>query len=361
MILRYSCQSITPEDEQSVLEALRSDWLTQGPKVQEFEEALAAYCGSRYAVAVTNGTVALELAYVSAGLSGDVVATSPLTFLATANALLRSGAVPHFVDVDPLTGNMVDEDDSRHWCVPVHYAGRACRITGCSEDVIEDSCHALGAMDFDGCSRVGSCAHSLATVFSFHPVKPITTGEGGAITTNDESLAKELRSRRDHGRENGLMVRMGINARMTELQAALGISQLKRCDEMQSWRGHWAWTYIDALRCVPGLVVPEPECLEYDLKPWDSRTSWHLFPVRIKNGRRDEVKAKLNAQGIGAQIHYSPIVPLHPYYRQRFGFKPGDFPNAEAWAAEELSLPLHAGMSERDVETVVSALREALA
>lgn len=351
--LRYSQQNLTPEDEQAVLEALRSPYLTQGPKVEEFEQVLAEYVGSKHAVCVSNGTVALELAYKASRL--DMILTSPLTFMATANAMQGNA---QFQDVSSVTGNVefvgtYGLTGAIVGIVPVHFAGRAAPIpkTIITNFVIEDACHALGAVDFDGCSKIGSCAHSLATVFSFHPVKPITTGEGGAITTNDESLAKELRSLRDHGREDGLMVRLGTNARMTELQAALGLSQLKRCDEMRDSRAILATIYSPLLTDVAGVDRPD----------WPTtRSAWHLYPIRIKNGRRDAVKAKLNAQGIGAQVHYNPIVPLHPYYRKRFGYKPGDFPNAEAWAAEELSLPLHAGMNESDVERVVKALREAL-
>lgn len=372
----YAHQQITEEDIAAVVSVLRSDYLTQGPKVAEFEEALAAYVGARYAVAVSNGTTALYLACWAAlgdkthcqecgyGRMGHVV-TSPLSFLATANAAQLCGAMVGFEDVDPLTGNIACYTRDADLLVPVHLAGRACQMpthdgSGLSPMVIEDACHALGAMDFDNCSRVGSCAHSLATCFSFHPVKPITTGEGGAVMTNDGSFAKEIRNLRDHGREDGLMMRLGTNARMTDIQAALGISQLKRCDEMLSARGHWAWTYINELCHMPDLMIPQPPRDALDFVLFDKSTSWHLYPVRIKNGRRDEIKAKLNDQGIGAQVHYSPIIPLHPYYQSRYRYRPGQFPHAEAWAAEALSLPLHAGMNDEDVGRVVSALRKAL-
>ena len=202
-------------------------------------------------------------------------------------------------------------------------------------------------------SRVGSCAHSLAACFSFHPVKPITTlGEGGAVTTNDQGFADAVRSLRSHGRDSaGLMVRLGLNYRMTDAQAAMGIQQLEHCNEMRDRRTVLTHAYKVLLRDLEesgAVVLPLP-----------GPSSWHLYPVRIK-GRRDEIKAKLNAQGIGAQVHYSPIVPLQPYYREQFGYQPGTWPEAEAWAAEELSLPLHAGMRDTDVERVCNALREAL-
>ncbi len=347
----YSHQQITAEDEAAVLAAMRSDNLTQGPMVERFESALAEYCGAKHAIATSNGTVALYLLALSSVLDfeSDIV-TSPLSFVATANAFMLAGHNVKFADVDPSTGNMAPHKIEADVVVPVHFAGRACNLDWMQgHTVIEDACHALGAMDYDGCSRVGSCAHSLATVFSFHAVKPICTGEGGAITTNDDALATELRSLRDHGREGGLMVRLGINGRMTDVQAALGLSQLGRCDEMRERREDLAGRYDVQLQ---GDIV-EPS---FDRYCWDS---WHLYPIRIKNGRRDAVKAALNARGIGAQVHYSPPIHLHPFYRQ-LGYKPGDFPEAEAWADEELSLPLHAGMGVGDVERVVAALREVL-
>ncbi len=346
--MRYSTHHVTDEDVGAVISVLRSDWLTQGPKVREFEEALAAYCGAKYAVAVSSGTAALYLAYRAAGVRE--ILTSPLTFMATANAALLAGATPMFYDVAPETGNLDCRDGAPYQCVvPVHFAGRAARIPR-ADIVIEDAAHALGAVAEDG-TKVGSCSRSVACAFSFHPVKPITTGEGGAVTTNDEGFADEVRSLRDHGRLDGLMLSLSGNFRMPDINAALGLSQLKQCDEMRARRADLAERYALALCAVSGMWCPSG---------WLERNAWHLYPVRIKHGRRDEVKAKLNAQDIGAQVHYSPIVPLHPYYRERFGYKPGEFPEAEAWAAEELSLPLHAGMTEADVERVVAALREAL-
>lgn len=354
-VSNYAHQQITEDDILAVEAVLRSDRLTQGPMVERFEQALAEYVGARYAVAVSSGTTALHIVSLAALDHDAEVVTSPLSFVATANAFESAGNHVGFMDVDPPTGNMAYATLDCDAIVPVHFAGRACPMPAFSPVlppiVIEDACHALGAMDFDGCSRVGSCAHSLATVFSFHPVKPITTGEGGAITTNDEGLAQELRSLRDHGREDGLMVRLGLNGRMSDIQAALGLSQLKRCGDMRQGRGAIAARYDDLLWRDNRLTVP----------PYFNTDAFHLYPVRIKNGRRDEVKAKLNARGIGVQVHYSPIIPLQPYYRERYGYKPGDFPNAEAWAAEELSLPLHAGMTAADVQIVVDALRGVLA
>lgn len=348
--LRYSQQQVTEVDIAAVVGVMRSDWLTCGPMIERFEEALAAYVGSKYAVVVSSGTAALHLAYMAirgAENRYSLVQTSPLTFMATANAALLAGCEVSFRDVDRETGNVYIPDEACcDLAVPVHYAGRAAHIPS-GIDVLEDACHALGAVGEDG-TRVGSCAKSRACAFSFHPVKAITTlGEGGAVTTNDQGLADEVRSMRSHGRdEHGLMVRLGMNYRMTDAAAAMGIEQLKRCDEMRVRRLH--------LVCEYRARLPE-----YGMMLGDGTDAWHLYPIRIKGGRRDEVKAKLNAQGIGAQVHYAPIVPLHPYYRRKFGYTPGQFPEAEAWADEELSLPLHAGMTEADVGRVVDALRAA--
>lgn len=370
--LSYSRQHINEDDIAAVVRVLRSDYLTGGPEVEAFEAELAAYVGAKYAVAVSSGTAALHLAYLSAqtppdpmAVYDDAIETSPLSFVATANAALIARMDVTFSDVDRATGSVkllgIDEpspgDYRQTICVPVHYSGRAAPIPGHPvkrSKIIEDACHALGAMDFDGCSRIGSCAHSIATAFSFHPVKPICTGEGGAITTNDPEFARKLRLMRSHGRDaDGSMVKMGWNYRLTEMQAALGRSQLKRCDAMRGRREAMASLYVAAeMERFFGDKAEGPE--------WQDGGAWHLYPVRIKNGKRDAVKAALNAQGIGAQVHYSPIIPLQPYWKKRFGYKEGDFPEAEAWAREELSLPLHAGMETEDVDRVVQALRQAL-
>lgn len=359
--LRYSTQQIEPEDELAVLDALESPYLTDGPRVKEFEEALAAFVGAKYAVAVSSGTAALHVAMIACGVKkNDVVGTSPFSFVATANAALYCGADVEFEDVDPNTGNADIPDVGYDWVVPVHFGGHAAPISARGEYVIEDAAHALGATDFDGCSQVGSCAHSMATCFSFHPVKPITSGEGGAITTNDEGLAQEMKQLRSHGRdEQGLMQSLGFNYRMTEVAAALGRSQLRRCDEMRLQRKALAKLYWEQLRDFKtsrGKTQTLPGSRE---KAHGS--AWHLYPVRVKQGRRDEVRFKLNAQGIGAQVHYSPLIPFQPYYRRLPEYGVRSWPNAEAWADEELSLPLHAGMIPEDVERVVKALREALA
>lgn len=358
MTLPYSTQQLTPADEQAVLGAMRSGWLTSGPAVPRFEDALAEYVGAKHAVAVSSGTAALHLAFMAAGVRDKVVITSPLSFVATANAAVWAGAkTVEFVDIDPQTGQMptmtarVSGEDV---LVPVHYAGRPAIFGLWPDDapVIEDACHALGAVQDDG-HHVGSCTRSLACCFSFHPVKPITTGEGGAITTNDEGLAEALRALRNHGRDGtGRMVGLGLNYRMTDIQAALGLAQLARCEEWRLRRRELSAEYNRLMSSTP---------LRAPLVSGRAEHAHHLKPVGITDGHRDAVKAALNAQGIGAQIHYSPIIPLHPWWRRETGAESGDYPNAEAWAAETLSLPLHAGMTEKDVERVVEALGEALA
>lgn len=365
--LRYSQQNLDEDDIAAVVRVLRSDWIAgDGPEVERFEQALCAYTGARYAVAVSSGTAALHLAYLAAGTIDHLV-TSPLSFVATANAALMAGYTVGFTDVDQTTGNMAHATLEAEVLVPVHYAGRACPMPGFGGTdllpvVIEDACHALGAMDFDGCSRVGSCAHSLATVFSFHPCKPITAGEGGAVTTNDQGFADEVRLLRSHGRDaSGRMVKLGLNYRLTDLQAALGTSQLERCDWMRERRVYLALVYHTELKRFSdeGLLTRPPLGDARD----QTRNAWHLYPIRIKNDRtgsvRDSVKAALNAKGIAAQIHY-PCIHLQPYWKERFGYHEGQFPEAEAWAAETMSLPLHAGMVEADVTRVVEALREVL-
>lgn len=376
--MRYSQQSISEEDIAAVVDVLRSPWLTQGPVVERFEAALAEYVGAKYAVAVSSGTAALYMCYHA--MNAQRVTTSPLTFVATANSAVAQGCNIGFTDVDRDTGNADIRPEPHRptsWIyVPVHFAGRAAPIpvgkdwSGFNVAVVEDACHALGATDFDGCSKVGSCAHSYATVFSFHPVKPITTGEGGAITTNDFQFAEWLRKIRSHGRgSDGLMRTMGLNFRMSELSAALGLSQLARCDESRKKRQYLYNTY-DGLFAnfhlgerifVPAHVRKPPPYSSHPMLPGPRtyESACHLYTLRIEKGR-DEVKQKLNAAGIEAQVHYSPIVPLQPYYRDKYGFKEGQFPEAEAWAAEELSLPLHAGMTEADVRLVVEELRRAL-
>jgi UDP-4-amino-4,6-dideoxy-N-acetyl-beta-L-altrosamine transaminase len=378
--LPYSTQWIEEEDVRAVVEVLRSPWLTQGPAVESFEAALAERCGARHAVAVTSGTAALHLACLALGLKpGRRLVTSPLSFAASANCALYCDAVPDFADVDALTGNMTVRTLAEALArgpadivVPVHFGGRPADVEQLARSapqaaILEDACHAVGAevLTSRGWSKVGSCDHSLATVFSFHPVKPMTTGEGGAILTQDETLARRLRALRSHGivkdgeqqRVTGgwfyEMRELGFNYRLTDLQAALGSAQLARLDEGITRRRRLASLYRHELEGLPTLGLPPPE--------ERVRSSWHLFPVRVRHPRvtRRQAYDALRAQGILVQVHYIPI-HLHPYYRQRFGFGPGAFPAAEAFYEEELSLPLFATMAEDDVVRVSKAVRQIL-
>ena len=378
--LPYSTQWIEDEDVEAVAAVLRSPWLTQGPAVEAFEAALAERCGARHAVAVSSGTAALHLACLALGLGpGKRLVTSPLSFAASANCALYCGAVPDFADVDPATGNMTP-DTLAHALrpvpadvvVPVHFSGRPADVEGMARvaggaAVLEDACHAVGAevKTSSGWSKVGSCTHSAAVVFSFHPVKPLTTAEGGAVVTQDEALARRVRALRTHGivRDPALqdahggwyyeMRDLGYNYRITDVQAALGLSQLRRLDDGIARRRRLAARYREELEGVDGLVLPP---LEKDV-----RSSWHLFPVRIDHPRigRRQVYDALRAEGIRAQVHYIPV-HLQPYYRERFGFAPGRFPAAEAFYDQELSLPLFSTMASEDVTRVAAALRRAL-
>lgn len=363
----------------AVVAVLRSPWLTQGPTVEAFEHALAEHCGARHAVAVSSGTAALHLACLALGLRpGARLVTSPLSFVASANCALYCGAAADFADVDPETGNMTPstlaaalERGRADVIVPVHFGGRPADVEGLSAlagaaEILEDASHAVGAevQTSRGWSKVGSCEHSAAVVFSFHPVKPLTTAEGGAILTQDETLARRLRALRTHGivRSEGdqaerggwfyEMRELGFNYRITDLQAALGVSQLKRLEEGIARRRRLVAAYRQQLEGLGSLRLPPDEDA--------TRSAWHLFPVRVRHPKltRRDVYDALRRQGIRAQVHYIPI-HLQPYY-QRLGFALGQFPVAEAFYDEELSLPLFATMTADDVARVATVLEEVL-
>jgi len=376
----YGRQWITDDDIRAVAETLRGDWLTQGPTVAAFEKALADYCGVKHAVACANGTAALHLACLAAEVGeGDEVVTSAITFLASANCALYVGATPRFTDVDPGTVLMTPETlrpvltDRTRAVIPVHMAGLSCdmkTIAGAVDrdrvTIIEDACHALGG-EYGG-GKVGSCRFSDMSVLSFHPVKHITTGEGGAILTNRDDLYERLCLFRTHGmtknparleKNDGPwyyeMHELGYNYRITDFQCALGLSQLKRLDAFVARRREIADRYRAALRDAPN-VAP------LAVAPWDGH-AYHLFVVRIDFeavGRtRVEVVEALRLRGVGVQVHYYPV-PLQPYYRDRFGFRPGQFPEAERYYAQALSLPMFPAMTDGDQRRVVEALRSLL-
>ncbi|OGX49099.1 MAG: UDP-4-amino-4,6-dideoxy-N-acetyl-beta-L-altrosamine transaminase [Omnitrophica WOR_2 bacterium RIFCSPLOWO2_12_FULL_63_16] len=372
-ILPYARQLVEAEDVAAVVEVLRSPWLTTGPKVAEFEEAVAAYVGAAYAVAFSSGTAALHGAVSAAGVGeGDEGITTPLTFCATANCLLFQGAQPVFADVEEAT-LMIDPQaiQSRitrktKVILPVDYGGHPARLDAIRALsrrhgllVIEDACHALGA-EYGG-RRIGSL--SDITVFSFHPVKHITTGEGGMAVTNDAALAARLRRFRNHGIVRRAkdrtsrpwyyeMVELGYNYRISDIACALGRSQLSRLAQNLARRRAIAQRYTERFSALPGLRVPEvlPE----------ARPAWHLYPVRIASRLgRDRVFRALREEQIGVNVHYIPVT-RHPYYRKRFGYRRGAHPVAERAARQLISLPMFHGMSDRDVERVIQSVEKVL-
>src|SRR5271165_5314439 len=376
-LLPYGHQSISEEDIQAVVGVLRSDWLTTGPKVGEFEEALASRVGAKYAVAFSSGTAALHGAAFAAGLKpGDEAITSPMTFAATANCVLYQGARPVFADVSPDTLNL-DPDRlaesitaNTRVVLPVDYAGHPADldpILALAErhglTVIEDACHALGA-EYHG-RRAGSIAHM--SVFSFHPVKHVATGEGGMVTTDREDLAESLRRFRNHGistdarQRNAAgqwhyeMVLLGFNYRLTDVACALGVSQLNKLEANLARRREIAARYTAAFRNLPGMIAPS---VRASVNP-----AWHLYPVRVNPAQLTADRARifraLRAENIGVNVHYIPV-HLHPYYRDRFGYRGGEYPVAEAAYEQLISLPMFHGMTEEDVQDVITAVGKVL-
>jgi len=372
-LLPYGRHSIDEEDIQAVVNTLRSDWLTTGPKIEEFEEAFAAWVGARHAVSFSSGTAALHGAAFAAGIqAGDEAITTPLTFAATSNCILYQNGTPVFADVlaDTLT---IDPErvaslvSSRtRALLPVDYAGHPADLDSLMEIadrrgllVIEDACHALGA-EYRG-RRVGSIAHM--TVFSFHPVKHLTTGEGGMVTTDNAAYADTLRKFRNHGISTGARDRqqagqwhyemdvLGYNYRLTDIACALGLRQLTKLETNLARRREIAVQYSSAMRGLPGLVLP---AVRDDVLP-----AWHLYPVRLDLAKfpagRSETFRALRAENIGVNVHYIPV-HLHPYYRNRFGYRGGEFPIAESGYESLISLPMFHGMIDGDVEDVIRAV-----
>lgn len=379
----YGRQQISEEDIEEVVCVLRSEYLTQGPAIPAFEQAVASYSGVAHAVAMNSATSALHVACLALGVGpGDSVWTSPVTFVASANCALYCGAQVDFVDVDPDTGNLCVERLAERLAqaerngtlpkvvIPVHLCGRSCDMKAVRElsrrydfAVIEDASHALGAR-YDG-APVGNCRYSDIVVFSFHPVKIITTGEGGMALTRDAKLARHMERLRSHGitRDPADMTRvpdgpwyyqqieLGFNYRMTDLQAALGLSQMTRLDAFVDQRHRVATRYAEALAGMPlGLPPEEPE----------GRSALHLYVVRVGEGHdRRAVFEALRARDIGVNVHYIPV-HLQPYYTA-LGFRPGHCPGAENYYARAISLPIHPGLTEADQDRVVAALKDALA
>ncbi|MNS11476.1 UDP-4-amino-4-deoxy-L-arabinose--oxoglutarate aminotransferase [compost metagenome] len=376
----YGTQWIADDDVAAVVEALRSPWMTQGPLIEAFEQAIARFCGARYAVAVANGTAALHLAALAAGFGpGDEVITSPITFVASANCILYAGARPVFADIDPMTYCLdpraveTQLSPATKGLIPVHFAGQPCDMPALHRlakarglTVIEDAAHAIGARYvYEGQShQVGSCAHSDMTVFSFHPVKHITTGEGGVVTTNDPDLYQKLLRLRSHGitRDPALMDApegpwyyemqdLGFNYRITDFQCALGLKQLERLDAFLERRLQIVASYDSAFREEEELIVPHVA---------SGRVSaYHLYVIQLRSLSRLGVFNRLREKHLGVNVHYIPV-HMQPYYRRTFGFDNGDFPVAEAYYDRTITLPLYPKMSDNDVAYVIEVVRETL-
>lgn len=384
-MIPYGKQDILQEDIDSVVETLTSDFITQGPAVKRFEEDVSSYVGCLYGIAVSNATAALHLACIALGVGpGDLVWTSPISFVASANCARYCGAEVDFVDIEPDTFNMCPislskklEDAKRNnrlpkVVIPVHMAGQSCKmheINNLSKQygfkIIEDASHAVGA-EYRG-NKVGSCKYSDITVFSFHPVKIITTGEGGVVLTNSERIAKEITKLRSHSitrdacelednmqgdwyyEQQGL----GFNYRLTDIQAALGSSQFKRLDDYVAKRNQLADTYRGSLSSLP---IKLPTIID------DSYSSYHLYIIRLKseyiNSTKKEVFAALRGMGIGVNLHYIPIY-FQPYYRN-LGFSKGICPNAEEYYDQAISIPIFPTMTKDQQLAVVDSIRKAV-
>jgi UDP-4-amino-4,6-dideoxy-N-acetyl-beta-L-altrosamine transaminase len=362
----YGRQDIDAEDIRSVVAVLRGDWLTQGPMVPRFEAAIASYCSADFAVAANSATSALHLACLALDVGpGDVVWTSAITFVASANCARHCGADIDFVDIDPDTWNMsVDALQAKletaaavgrvpKVIIPVHFGGQSCDMSAIADlaeqygfRVIEDAAHSLGGTYLGG--RVGCCRYSDVSVFSFHPVKSITTGEGGMATTNDEHLASRMEMLRAHGRDrDGQQVALGFNFRMTDIQAALGLSQLRRLDELVTARAQLAAVYDDAFCCLP---------IRLPLRGADGRSAHHIYPIRVASELRDPLVERFHSEDIAVRLHYPPVY-LQPYY-ESLGFGRGLCLEAEAYAAEAITLPLFPSMRESAQARVIEACRK---
>lgn len=370
MYIPYGRQCIDEDDIQAVNDVLRSDYITTGPKIEEFEKIVANYVGAKYAVAVANGTAALHAACFVAGINkGDEVITTPITFAASANCILYCGGKPVFADINPYTYNIsADDIVKKITCntkaiIPVHFTGQPCEMDKINDIakqynliIIEDAAHALGA-DYKG-RKIGSI--SDMTTFSFHPVKHITTGEGGMITTNNEELYKKLLLFRTHGitRDENIMINnegswyyeqldLGYNYRITDIQCALGISQMKKLNTFVSRRREIAEKYNNAFSNVDGLVIPHQ--IE------GCNNSWHLYVIQVVNKKRREAFDKLRELGIGVNVHYIPVYK-HPYY-QNNGYKNIVCCNSEELYKHIISIPMFPDMTDEEVDYVIEKVK----
>ena len=370
ILIPYGKQTIEQDDIQAVVDVLKSDFLTTGPKIAEFEQTVADYVGAKYAVAISNGTSALHAACFAAGIEpGDEVITTPLTFAASANCVLYCGGTPVFADVDPKTYNIDPEDiqrkitDRTKAIIAVHLAGQPCDMDAIHSIarehgliVIEDGAHALGSV-YKG-KKVGSM--SDMTTFSFHPVKPITTGEGGMIVTDNEDFYKKMILFRSHGitRDDSMMTRndgpwfyqqfnLGYNYRITDIQCALGCSQMKKLDRFLARRKEIVARYNEAFADCDNIITP------YQLS--DTESGWHLYIVQVKKCDRRQVFENMREKGIGVNVHYIPVY-MHPYY-QEHGYENVHCANAEEIYSHIISLPLYPGLTSEQQDYVIDTLK----
>ena len=374
----YGRQDICQDDIDAVVSVLRSDFLTQGPQVPAFEAAVAAHTGAAYAVAVNSATSALHIACLALGVgTGDVVWTVPTTFVASANCALYCGASVDFVDIDPtrytmcpkaLQAKLETASQLPKAIIPVHLCGQSADMKAISEiarsygiSIIEDASHAIGAT-YEG-KPVGDCRYSEITVFSFHPVKIITTAEGGLATTQNQKIAEAMDLARSHGitRDPTLyenpnlgswyyeQITLGFNYRMTELQAALGLTQMQRLTKIVDRRTAIAARYDQILANFP---VQRP------IQALSTGSSWHLYVIQVPQNYHSQIFDDLKTAGIGVNLHYIPV-HTHPYYRS-MGFKLGQFPNAESYYRKSISIPLYFGLDEKDQDRICATLKQSL-
>jgi UDP-4-amino-4,6-dideoxy-N-acetyl-beta-L-altrosamine transaminase len=366
--LPYGHQWIDDEDIKAVVEVLRTDWITQGPKVDEFERRVAEYCGAKYAVAVSSGTAALHAACTVAGISeGDEAITTPITFAATANAIVYCGGKPVFADVREDTLNIDPVEIQRRLSprtravLPVDFTGHPAdldKIKVIAQErglvVIEDAAHALGA-EYNG-EKIGSI--SDLTILSFHPVKLITTGEGGMILTNNQEFYEKLKIFRHHGIVNidkgswyYEIHSSGYNFRITDIQCALGISQMSKLDRFVQRRREITARYNEAFSEIEAIITP----VEKD----NVKAVYHIYVIQLRTEMlkvgRKEIFEALRAENIGVNVHYMPL-HLHPFYQREFGYKEGDYPKAERYYERAITLPIFPRMSDNDVEDVIEAV-----
>lgn len=362
----YGRQCLDEEDIQAVQEVLAGDYLTCGPAIPEFEKVICDYTGAKYCVAVSNGTAALHLAALALELGeGDEGISSPITFLSSTNCLCFTGATPVFADIDHRTANIDPQEIKKKISsrtkviIPVHFAGQSCDMEAIQQIarenglyVIEDAAHAIGSSYRD--SKVGSCRYSDMTTFSFHPVKTVTTAEGGAITTNNPELYKRLKALRAHGmHKDGHMAsnweyemrELGYNYRMTDMQAALGLSQLKKLERFKKRRREIV-DYYNRNLALPHLA-----------EETYSDACFHLYPVLVPD--RESFYYRARQEGLNLQVHYIPV-HTQPYYREKFGYRIGDFPKAEKYYSQCISLPLYPSLTDEDLEEIVRRIKKIL-